>query len=117
MTALFAVGPLNTASAGRSLLLNAFVASFICFFVYYATSFSAVDVTKGALKLRGNELEGKNYPGELESDRDPQVVWIMSFGGSVRDDVVEPFHRPRCVILLTMRMLLKPGNIVHNHEH
>jgi hypothetical protein len=65
-----------------SLVLSTFVASFICLLVYM-TSFTKVHVAESVLNLRGNEMEGASPPPKLDSSRDPQAVWIMSFGGSV----------------------------------
>jgi hypothetical protein len=90
------LGPVGTCSSARSLVFNCIVASTICFVIYYVTSANMNGIASGVLLLRGgNSLGGEQLDmNSLEIDEYrttnnyaeafPEIVWIMSFGGSVR---------------------------------
>jgi hypothetical protein len=87
------LGPFGTLGSARSLAFNCFVASTICFVIYYVTSVNMNYVTNGTLLLRGGgSLEDEQGDIEIDqfrtqnssTDAFAEIAWIMSFGGSVR---------------------------------
>jgi hypothetical protein len=90
------LGPVATLSSARSLAFHCFVASTICFVIYYVTSVNMNAMKNGTLLLRGGGVQGDEQ-GDLSSlevdqyrtqknsaEAFAEIAWIMSFGGSVR---------------------------------
>jgi hypothetical protein len=123
------LGPVATLSSARSLAFNCFVASTICFVIYYVTSVNMNAMTNGALLLRGgggqgdaqgdlSALEIDQYTTQHNSaEAFAEIAWIMSFGGSV-SAACFPFHHLKLWPYggLTRSCQIQPGHVLHSSE-
>ncbi len=101
------LGPAATLNSARSLVLNCFVASTICFVIYYVTSVNINAITNGSSLLRGGDAPGgeRGYAIGLDMEGPPFAPYLENETSTQQeqplddDDEVAPGATPYSVDL------------------